>query len=805
MLKNWTKIFIHHIKHNKLFTILNTFGLGIGIAGLIFAVLYWNDEHSYNQWNSEKENVFQTLVKLGSTDDIWANNPAPIGPLLKKKSNKITSFCYLESYYTGGLVKYKGKKLLFSKITSAQKNFFSYFPFTQIYGSINAYKKDKIAVALALKTAKQLFGNENPIGKQILIEGNKHIVKLVYEIPGKSSIASEIIINTIDDRIKTDGNESAWGNYNYGLLLKLKNPKDKAIVEQEIENLYFENVIKPNAKNGGITTQKYIKQYGENTVYLEQLKTDRINAMPVGLAEGKGNYQFLLIMMGISLLILILSIVNYINLSTANAIKRAKEVGIRKIVGATKRNIISQFIFETVIITLFSIMIALSIVEITLPYYNAFLEKEFLLSGSQFFIQLIIIFGLTVIVAGIFPAIYVANFDTTKVIKGNFGRSKQGVWIRNSMLIFQFTIATFFIIGTSIVHEQIKYMNSKDLGFKGEQILEIYYPRREDNQLYERYVTVKKELLKIQGVKQVSSGAFTFGNGASSTSGFSYNDVNIQGHNMAVDYEMLEMLNVKMKSGRFFNKNIASDATESVIINETTLKMMKEKNPVGKIINWNDKQLKIIGVVKDFHLMGLQTEIPPMVFFHYKTIDWMIGNLGKIAIKISAQNQTKTLGQIEKFWKKNINQDYPFDYTFIDKQFAQTYKEYVSQRNLFSILNIVVILIALFGLFALVSFSVERRMKEIAIRKTLGAETKELLFTLTKQYFIFCVFGFICAILPVFYLLQLWLENFAYRIEMPITPYVLSFFFLLTLTLIVVLGKAYQATKVDVLYYLKYE
>jgi putative ABC transport system permease protein len=242
-----------------------------------------------------------------------------------------------------------------------------------------------------------------------------------------------------------------------------------------------------------------------------------------------------------------------------------------------------------------------------------------------------------------------------------------------------------------------------------------------------------------------------------------------------------------------------------MLINETALKMMHEPNPIGKTVDWNGRKLKIIGVVKDFNLFSPQEEIPPMVFFHFKTIDWMINNVNKMHVKISAENPEQTIDELRKFWVKNVDTEYPFTYDFVNKSYARTYENYVKQRNLFSLLNVIVILIALFGLFALATFSIERRMKEIAIRKTLGADTSVLLKTLSKQYVVFCLTGFALALFPVYYLLDMWLDNFAFRIEISLVPFVVGFVVLLILTLLVVLSRAYQATRVDVLKYLKYE
>ncbi|HEU4790310.1 MAG TPA: FtsX-like permease family protein, partial [Flavobacterium sp.] len=406
-----------------------------------------------------------------------------------------------------------------------------------------------------------------------------------------------------------------------------------------------------------------------------------------------------------------------------------------------------------------------------------------------------------------------SNFETLKVLKGNFGRNKSGVWLRNGMLILQFSIASFFIIGSYIVYEQVRYLANKNLGFSGEQVLEIFYYKPEsiftkknaEQTIFNSYSTIKNEISKIKGVKQVATGAFKFGGGNDSSSSFSYNGNNIQGQNLAIDFGMLEMMKIEMVQGRYLNPKIASDTINSMMVNETALKIMNEKNPIGKIVDWNGNKLKIIGVVKNFSLYNPQGKIPPMVFFHFKTIGWMIGNIQHIYVKVKTENTEQTIADIEKFWTKNVDSDYPFQYDFIDKSYMRTYKTYVKQKNLFSLLNVIVIIIALFGLFALASYSIQRRMKEIAIRKTLGAETNVLLKELSKQYIVYCIIGFLIALFPAYYLLNKWLENFAYRIEISIYPFLIGFAALLSLTLLVVLSRAYQATRVDVLKYLKYE
>lgn len=807
MLKNWINIFIYHIKNNKLFTALNVLGLSIGIAGLIFAILYWNDEQSYDQWNPNKDNIFLVANQMDATT-YWASSSAPIGPAIKEINPEVASYCYLSGDYDNEIIRFNNKKVQSDKIIAAQKNFFEYFPYSFIEGNSKTALPDINSICLSQDLAAQLFGNETALGKQVVLKGKNLIVTGVYKLDKKSAYNPSCVVNFMDERLK--GNAQAWGDFQFVLLLKLKNPSEQKRVTQNLQKIYFENMTSRYAKNQGISPEEFIKKYGEVKPCLESLSSIRLHTKTGGLAEPKGNYQFLLIMVGLSVLILILSIVNYVNSATANAVKRAKEVGVRKIIGASKTAIVKQFIFETAVIALLSILISLVIVELSLPYYNAFLEKSLALQSSQFYLQLVVIFVITVILAGIFPAVYVSNFESLKVLKGNFGRSKSGIWLRNGMLIFQFAVAAFFIVGSYVVYEQIDLMNSKDLGFNGKQILNISYRNIygegiTNKDRFERYTIIKNQLQHIKGVQQVSSAGFVLGNGARSVISYHYKDLNIDGSNMPIDFGLLEMMKIKIVKGRSFNPEFAQDTISSMLINETALKLLNEKDPIGKKVHWNGLDAIIVGVVKDFNVGNPGEPIPPMSFFHFKTVPWFTANLNNIYITADPKTMQQTIAGIENLWIKKVDPDYPFVYDFVDKQYKRSFSSYVKQKNLFSLLNIIVITIALLGLFALASYSIERRMKEIAIRKTLGAETNVLLKELCKQYILFSVVGFLIALFPAYYLLNKWLENFSYRITISIYPFLIGFTALLILTLLVVLSRAYQATKVDVLKYLKYE
>ncbi len=807
MLKNWINIFIYHIKNNKVFTALNVLGLSIGIAGLIFAILYWNDEQSYDQWNPNKDNIFLLTNQMDPTT-YWSSSSAPVGSAVKEISPEVESYCYLSGDYGDEIIRFKNKKVQTNKIIVAQKNFFDYFPYTFIEGNSKTALPDVNSICLSEDLAERIFGNETALGKQIILQNKSLIVRGVYKLDKKSVYNPSCVINFMDERI--NGNIQFWGNFQFVLMLKLKDVNDQKAVTDKLKNLYFENMIARRAKAQGMDPQEFIKKFGQVKPVLEPLSSVHLHTNTGGLAEPKGNFQFLLIMVGLSVLILSLSIVNYVNSATANAIKRAKEVGVRKIIGASKSDIIKQFIFETAVISLISILISLVIVELSLPYYNVFLGKTLVLQSGQFYLQLIGIFIITVILAGIFPAVYVSNFESLKVLKGNFGRSKSGIWLRNGMLIFQFAVASFFIIGSYIVYEQINLMNEKDLGFSGKQVLNISYRNVfgegiTDLDRYNRYTTIKNDLQRIKGVQQVSAGGFVFGNGAKSVISYQYKDISVDGNNMPIDFGLLEMMKIKMVKGRYFDPKFAQDTINSILINETALKLLNEKDPIGKKIDWNGHESIIVGIVKDFNSGNPGEPIPPMSFLHFKTVLWFNSLLNNIYITADAKTMQQTITDIKDLWTKKVDPDYPFVYDFVDKEYKKSYSDYVKQKNLFSLLNIIVITIALFGLFALASYSIERRMKEIAIRKTLGAETNVLLKELCKQYVFFSIIGFLIALLPVYYLLNKWLENFAYRITISISPFIIGFIALLALTLLVVLSRAYQATKVDVLKYLKYE
>lgn len=802
MIKSWFKIFITHSIKNKVFTFLTIFGLAIGITSLIFALLYWNNETSYNKWNPNREVVFEVLSNLPSGEK-WEYTQAGLAKNIKLKSNKLQDYCYYLPNYIEENVIVNGKNNYATNIIISQSNFFDFFPFEFINGNIDTFKKNKNSIALEEREAKSIFGDKNPINQIMSINDEIFVITGVFKLNELSSIKPKYVVSTIDSDIKR--NESEWGNYNYCLLLKI-NKKDIQEIERVGEEVLTTFKVAEDSKYKGLSVDEYLREYGKYTIELQSLDEARLSKKISGFSEGKGNRVLLHILVGLSILILILSVINYINLSTAQAMKRAKEVGVRKVFGASKKNIVYQFVFETSIITFFALLFALCLTELCLPYYNNLIGKSLVLNIVDFGFYLVYIFLIVVLFAGFFPAVYIANFEELKVLKGNFSRSKNGIWVRNSMLILQFTIATFFIVSGLIVTQQVDYLSKKDLGFKGNQILSINYTIS-NNDKYKLYEAFKNDLAKIKGVEDVNISTLNFGRGAGSSSGFSLpnSKFSTQAQNVAFDFGYFDLFKMKIIEGRDLDSNIVSDSTENVLLNERAIRDLGGKVPLGTEFEWNGKKFKLIGIVKDFNLRSPQEEVPPMLFMHMRTVDWMTSNITNFVVKINSENTEETLANLEKFWKEKIDANTPFSYEFIDKKFARSYESYSKQKAMFNILNAIVIGIALFGLFALSSFTIERKYKEIAIRKVLGAETGSLLKLLTQQYIVMVVIGYILALIPSYYLMQKWLENFHYRIDIEWMVYVFAFFLLLILTLIVVISKAFFATRLNLLNYLKYE
>ncbi|MDR2222274.1 MAG: ABC transporter permease [Flavobacteriaceae bacterium] len=810
MLKNWLRIYWYNVKRNKLYFLLTIIGMAIGLSAMIISYLYYSEEKSYDTWHPESNRVFCVETRF-SEKESWPMLSYPYGSKVKELSPEIESYAYVDNHYREGVSFIEGEQKIFKGALFSQSNFFKLFPFEIISGDKLKPFNGPDQVFIKDTYADYMFGSSNPIGKVITAWGVPYTVRGVFKsVETKNSVDPNLVFNALDQREKDAIAEASWGNFNCALWLKLKNPKDKEIIEKRLRNIYEHEVIAPEATKKGMTNDEFKKSegYASLTFLLNDLKSQRmvsninINATP----EEAANVARIYIALGLSVLILLLSVFNYINLTTVQVMNRGREVGMRKTFGASQRSLMYQNYFESFITCVLSIVLSFVIVEFALPSLRVFFGASLSFNVFLYIPQLLLFLAIVVLLVGTIPALYISSFKTVEVLKGNIKRNRKGIWFKNLLLTVQFVVACFFIIGSIIVNQQVNYMVNKDLGYKPKQVVAVMYNFRADTKdpikVYER---LKKDVLKIKGVEDVTTWTLLLGGKGYASSGYSYKGNQVQAGVASMDDNALDLFDIKLKEGRKLSNTLASDSISNVMINEKAASLMKESNPIGKVFDWNGERLTIVGVVKDFNLFGLEHDYRPLLFMTLNRDKGWGANIQEMSIKITSEHSKEVMDAIEKVWKKHNISDTPFMYQFVDKRFASTYSKTIQERNVFMVLNFLVVFIALFGLYSLVSFTINSRLKEIAIRKVLGATPSHLIKLLAGQYLFYCFLGFVIALFPSYYSLNKWLSHYAFRIDIAITPFVLCLIAIIVLTALIVFVKAWKATQTNILKYIKYE
>lgn len=808
MIKSWLKIFWYHTLKNKVYFVLTVLSLAIGMAGVILSVLFYSEEASYDVWNPNKDNMFVVESQLDA-EQSWMKLPYPFGEKIKTLSSDVKDYTYMDGNYNGGVVFYEGIKSSYRRSFRVQSNFFDFFPLKLVKGNVDHAFSNPNSVVLKDIYALSLFGDKNPLGEVLLIDEVNYVITGIYSLGDKrSSVDAELLINSLDKRIEDE--KESWGTYNSACWLKLNSPDNKEAVEATIYRVLEEYNYKPAAKEEGMELDEFVEKElgGAQKFFLHDLASQRMvqEVHLNGTPEGATSMGRMYILIGLSVLILLLSVFNYINLTMARSIARGKEVGVRKTLGANRFNLLTQGLFEAFLTVSVALVVSLVVIEFALPWLRVFLDAnlEFTLFGAlPLFFSIVIV---VVVLVGIIPSLFIARFKILEVLKGGVGRSKRGTLFKNSLLVLQFSVACFFMVGTYIVYQQVSYMLTKELGFSGEQIAVVQFlPKGDRVDRVQIYENIKEDILRIKGVEGVSTASLDIASSNGASSSFFHNGNRVQTMVAAMDYNFLDIYNIKLQDGRGLSTSLASDSISNVLLNEKAVRLMQESNPVGKVINWNEVKYNVVGVVKDFNLYSLKADYPPIIFFSLKTVPWASTNIMSVSIKIDGATAEKTMQEIEALWTKREISNFPFQYEFVDKRFAKTFSGSIQERNIFLVLSGVVIFIALFGLYSLASFTMNSRLKEVSIRKVLGASSSELLKQLSVQYVWYCFIGFGIAVFPSYYFAEKWLSNYAFRIEIEWLVYLICLVVILCLTLAVVLSRAYVATKVDMLKYLKYE
>ncbi|QDW24051.1 FtsX-like permease family protein [Pedobacter sp. KBS0701] len=791
MFKLNLKIALRNLWRNRGITSINVGGLAIALAAFILVVLYFTYETSFDKTNPNYNNIY--VVGRIYPDFKTNYTSPPFAKAIKQNFPEVENAGITKRGFFEFTIK-NGKNTLFAKnFMQADYNAAKILDLKPTGGLEKpAGEADRLSY-LSEESMKVLFPNKT--------DNKPEMVGMGASNSGITSKINGSITNNLHSNITFDGisigNEIGQGeNYgynNYTTYIQVKPGTDVANLEQKITDLYRKELLK------GETDQKTIEEIKGVSTFLDPLANLHLRPK----AGNDAPYKILIALSVLGILILVIACINFTNLSIAQATKRAKEVGVKKVMGAYRFQLTTQFLTEIFIQCFVATILALTIAELALPYFNNLFQVNLSIWNieNNLFWQLPLILCLITFVAGTYPALVLSGFKPALVLKGNFSTSKQSSWLRNGLLIFQFSIAVIFIIGLFIINAQLKYMRTQDLGFTANQV--VYIKNISLFNKPEKFAPVRDKILKIQGVKSVTVATGVPDGSENGGNGYTVNGVQKSIDFVDVDFDYFETLDIKLKEGRFFSKSFSTDTANSVVINESAVAKYGIKNPVGQTIRGCNIDYKIVGVAKDFKAQGFESAVQPTIY----AIKNPCGNSKtQIMVKIEENKMADALAALKAQWPQINPQDgEDFRYEFLDELYGKLFKKQEQLQSVFFAAALLTIFIAILGLFAFAKYITNGRIKEIAVRKILGASDIQIFKLINSSFFIMVLVANVIS-WPVAYILtKKWLETFAYRIDLPVLPFVSSATITILLAVITVSIQAKKAVKANPVDALKYE
>lgn len=804
-MKNMLKHSVRFLNRQKGYVIINILGLSIGIACSLIITLFIAYELSYDRFNEKKGRIYQLVLnyKLNGPEESISSNCVPIGPVMLREFPEVEDMCRI-NIWNKTVVKTKEQSFTEKAFILSDSTFFNIFSVKLIYGDKRTALNAPHKLVLSKSTAIKIFGKEDPMGKALQISTDTvlyTITGVMEDIPKTSHFDANIIGSfATSDRV----NDNRWlfSSFNTYILLKPNaNPKD---IDAKLVKLVKEHAGADIKQGLGITFEEFFSKGKKYRVYLQPLIDIHLNSKVRQAVKAASDPEYLWIFGGFAILIIVMAAINFMNLSTAQSSRRAKEVGIKKVSGSSRGKLIGQFIFESIILSFLSLLIAVVIIKLSLPFFNNLLQSNLELNFFNSWVGIPALITIAILVgflAGSYPAFYLSSFSPYAVLKGTFKNSTKNGMLRRVLVVLQFTISIMLIVGTTIMFHQINYMLDKNLGFNKEQLVVI----ERANAIGSRMKTFKESLGKIPDVVSVSA--------SSTVPGRSKDRLAIRVEKQDddtfvrpawIDADFFKTYGLTLVSGRPFDEAYTTDK-EGCIVNESAIKQFSIATPLTtRIVNpySNPKTtsyLPIIGVVKNFHFESLRNEISPCLFLFGKDKDWNC-----ISVKLSEKASGKTIKEIEKVWKEFTAND-PMQYSFIDKDFEQMYKEEKQSANLAIIFTVLVIFIASLGLYGLTSFTVEQRTKEMGIRKAMGATVSSLFVLISKEIVLLVSISTLIAWPIVYYISKNWLQNYHYRINLPLFDFFLGFILAITIALITISYRTIKAARINPAESLRYE
>jgi putative ABC transport system permease protein len=788
MFINYLKNAVRIIISQRFYSIINIIGLSIGITACILVSLYVKYDLSFDRYHKNAENIYRIEFSFPREGVIehMAQSQAMLGPTLINEYpeiKKLSRICFAER----SLVKAGDKNNYEDRITYADSAFFEIFTYQAIAGDVTQFLKKPNSIIITESIAKKYFGKENPLGKVIEID-NKYSFEVngvIKDVPVNSHFKFDFIApySSLDKQPVANYFHqwgATFGSYTYMLADK---GFDRKAFEKKTENFF--------------STHTDIKGEGWRVV-IRPLLDIHFNSHSGDEIEENSSMSRIYIISSIALFILLLACINFVNLSTARSSKRAMEIGMRKVIGASKYQLIQQFLGESVLFSMASLLISIITVKLTIPYFASFAGTETELSYiSNWSTWLLIVGGVLIVgvLAGLYPALFISSYQPIEAIKGinssNRGK-KRGSYLRQGMVILQFSISIILIAGTIIVNLQLRYLRNYNMGFDKEYMIVMPVYAKVDN----NYKTIKQELRNIPGVLSATAGASapTSGNNIGSEckpNGIDNHTGTFGIEVKSVDYDYMNHFGVKLVAGRYFSEDFPGDFPNTMVINEKMVRSLGFNNPqdvLGKsyFISLNGFKPEVIGVIKDFNSSSLHNEITPMVFMINP--NWF----EEFIVKVKSANMPSTINKLKEVWAKFFPQ-YPFEYSFLDESIDKMYKSEEQYSKVITIFSVVALFIACLGLLGLASFVTEQRKKEIGIRKVQGASVKSIVQLVSNEFLILVIVSNIIAWPVAWFFMKKWLISFAYRIDISLWTFIFSGLLALLIALITVSVQAVKA------------
>ena len=811
MLGNYFKVATRNIQKRKLYSAINAIGLSIGIAFCILISLFIRDEKSFDQFHVNKDNIYrieENSYSYWNTDvdekDRFHKSAYLQVALKQALKDELPEVEYATRFTDSNGIISNGDKVFTEEIHYVDADFFKMFSFPLLRGNVDKVFSDKLEVVITPAVAEKYFGSEDPIGKTLLIdnEGEKSysVSGIIQAPPSNSSIDFKILVPQ-ENRPGYEKQMARWGNFNTPTIVQLKPNADKKVFSQNLDKVldkYAGPKLKEWRKEGNVPDHIKMLEYGFTPLSDWHLKKE-ISWHKVS------DSQYSYILGGIAILILLIACINYISLALTTSAARRTEVGVRKSVGAFKKQLVYQFGFESVFLAVISMMIGFALVAFSLPAFNSFTERNIELFTSDLALIAGVAFVLTVvvgIVAGSYPAFFLSGFKPAQVLKGN-STTKVRTGFTRPLVVLQFALSAFLIISSVIMYRQMFYITTKNLGYNQHQVLviptQMGWSGNGGNKVVQQFRT---RLSQERDIVSVGGTNISFNQGWSHY-GYKINGENKSAYVYSVDPFYISTLNMELVMGRNFDANIPSDSN-AVVVNEALVKDMNWSDPLNSYLNYKEDSTlgaKVIGVVKDYHYRSLEAPIEPL----FLCMDYEhSGPLTTMMVKMEAGNIPETMKKISSVWRE-LYPDKPYDYTFLDEDVAKQYKTHQRWMSIMGLSTGFAILISCLGLFGLAGINAVNRTKEIGIRKVMGAELVNIFVLLNRQYVWLALIAFALAAPASWYIMSKWLADFKFKISIGWELFAVSMLAGLVVALLTVSYHAIKAALVNPAETLKYE